>query len=79
MRLEFSATADAAYVYFAPGDHFRTEHLDDGRNIDYDANGRVLGIEFLGVSQGVELDGLPDAQTLERLLYEQLPQARVFA
>jgi uncharacterized protein YuzE len=79
MRLEFSAEEDAAYVYFAPGDHARTVHLDDSRNVDYDANGRVLGVEFLGVSKGIELDGLPEADALARLINQQLPQAKVFA
>jgi hypothetical protein len=38
-----------------------------------------LGIEFLGVSDGIELDGLPDADALERLIHDELPQAKVFA
>ena len=38
-----------------------------------------LGIEFLGVSEGIELDALPDADALERLIHDKLPQAKVFA
>jgi hypothetical protein len=35
--------------------------------IDYDASGRVLGYEFLNVSRGVDLSGLPHRQELAAL------------
>ncbi|MDA0269910.1 MAG: DUF2283 domain-containing protein [Chloroflexi bacterium] len=62
--IRFDPDADALYVYYrrvTPGDIARTEELGDGRQVDYDASGEVLGVEFLGVSQGVSLVDVPRA------------------
>lgn len=66
----FSERADAAYVYLREGEVARTQSLDDYRNLDIDTNGNVLGVEFLGVSAGVSLDGIADAATVRRLLHD---------
>lgn len=42
------------------GHSVRTEHLDDRRFVDYDAQGQIIGIELLDVSSGVLIDGLPE-------------------
>ncbi|MDP2327231.1 MAG: DUF2283 domain-containing protein [Dehalococcoidia bacterium] len=62
--IRFDPDADALYVYYqhiTPGDVARTEELGDGRQVDYSASGEVLGVEFLGVSHGVNLVGVPRA------------------
>jgi hypothetical protein len=59
-------------------------HSDDvsrggqyGRGIDYDAEGRILGYEFLNVSRGVDLSGLPHRGELA-VLFERVRGIRVF-
>ncbi len=42
--------------------------LDDYRNIDYTPDGESGGVELLYVSKGVNLDGLPMANVIARLL-----------
>jgi uncharacterized protein YuzE len=58
--------ADAVYVYFRePGTlSARTEEVDEDRYVDYDESGALIGIELLGVSHGVQLDGLPRAEEI---------------
>jgi uncharacterized protein YuzE len=65
---EYSASADAAYVYLSDAESARTQQLDDWRMVDYDAAGRVVGVEFLGVSAGIDLSDVPEHETVERLL-----------
>jgi hypothetical protein len=36
--------------------------------LDYDAAGRLISIELLNVSRGVELDGLPEADVVRQAL-----------
>jgi len=62
---------DAAYVYFrkVPWDHM--DILDDYRNVDYGPDGEPNGVELLYVSDGVNLDGLPRRDVIERLLAER--------
>lgn len=64
--------ADAIYVRLTNRRYARTEELDDRRNIDYDAEGCTIGVEFLSVSKGIDLTDVPQAaaiaDALKRLL-----------
>lgn len=71
MKLRIDRKAGAAYVRLAEGHVARTKELDHARNMDYDATGEVLGIEFLDVSHGVDLSDLPFRPELERLFEER--------
>lgn len=75
--LEYDPDADAAYITFrdAPWDHM--DILDDYRNIDYAPDGEPVGVELLYVSKGVNLDGLPRAREIARLLETQ--HIKIFA
>ena len=64
---KYSPTADAGYARVAEGRVDRTERLDQDRMVDYDAEGRILGYEFLNVSFGVDLSGLAHREALARL------------
>jgi uncharacterized protein YuzE len=72
MLLQYDREADAAYVEVAgpiqEGGVARTEdvsrHDQYERGIDYDAEGRIVGYEFLNVSRGVDLADLPHRDEL---------------
>jgi uncharacterized protein YuzE len=76
MLLRYDPEADAAYVYvdgpIPDGGVDHTEDVSHGgqyeRGIDYDAGGRILGYEFLNVSRGVDLEGLPHRDELAELV-----------
>jgi uncharacterized protein YuzE len=67
MRLELDREANAAYVRVSDGEVNRTERLDANRLVDRDDAGRIVGIEFLTVQEGVDLTDLPNQGELERL------------
>ncbi len=62
MRLTYDEEADAIYVYVREGEHVaRSEILEDGRVVDLDVAGRLIGIEILDASRsGVRLVDLAD-------------------
>lgn len=64
----YDPEADAAYVRLSNGKCDVTEELDDRRNIDYDADGSVHGIEFLYVSDGIDLTAIPRAAEIDAAL-----------
>ena len=59
MTTVHDSEADSLYVKLRDTEFAHGEELDDSRHILYDSAGEVLGLEFLYVSQGVDLDGIP--------------------
>jgi uncharacterized protein YuzE len=69
MRVKHDPEANAVYVSLAPGRSVYTQGIDANRFVDFDQYGTLLGIEFLDVSAGVRVGGLPvDVMVLARAL-----------
>jgi uncharacterized protein YuzE len=69
MRLTYDPEADAVYIYLREDVPFAFNYnLDDGRNISYGPDEKPIGVELLGVSQGVDLTDLPCRAAIARLL-----------
>ncbi len=69
LRVETDPTADAVYIQFLDEPVGYTKELDENRVIDYNLNsGSPIGIDLLAVSEGVKLGGLPEAETIEKIL-----------
>ena len=47
LKLTFDADANAAYLYFSSEKIIRTEEIRYDLNIDWDAQGCMVGMEFL--------------------------------
>ena len=78
VRVEYDAEADALYITLRrPQGKVETEFIDDARYVDYDEANNVVGVEILGVSHGIDLEGLPDAEriaeALSRIPHPALP------
>lgn len=70
-RMTYNKDADAAYIYLREGlPVAQTKNLDGVRLIDYAEDASPVGIELLDVREGVNLDGLPERDAIERLLAE---------
>jgi uncharacterized protein YuzE len=78
-HVTYDRTVDAAYVTLRRGRVARSDALDEGRVVDYDKSGQALGVEFLGVHDGVDLQDLPDAELLEKLLVRRFRKLRIYA
>jgi hypothetical protein len=71
IRLENDPQVDALAIDFPgaePGASARMVRLDRDRVLDYDAAGRLISIELLNVSRGVDLQGLPEADVVRQAL-----------
>jgi uncharacterized protein YuzE len=76
MRVTYDREADAIYVWLRDVPYAYGRNLDESRRVDYAADHHPIGIEFLDVSQGVDLRGLPDAKTIASELRQlQIPVA----
>jgi uncharacterized protein YuzE len=68
MKLKVDQQADALYLTLGEAPASRTEEVSPGIIVDYDDQGRVVGIEMLYLSKRA-----PQAE-IQRLLYESVPQ-----
>ena len=69
LLLEYDESVDAAYLQVSDLPWDRQERLDDARGVNYAADGSVVGIELLSPARrGVNLDGLPFANDVERVM-----------
>ena len=65
----YDAEADILYVRLLDDETAaRQTFLDDLRIIDHSAEGAVIGIEFIGASDGVVLEDVPFSQQVEELI-----------
>jgi uncharacterized protein YuzE len=55
MRIEFDRSVDAAYIYVQDGDTRvdETQEVRDGVVADFDAEGKLVGIEVLNASKNL--------------------------
>jgi uncharacterized protein YuzE len=68
MQLTYDQLADAVYVYFIRAPVARTGEIEDGIAVDYDEIGRPVGVEFLDVSEGIDLSRVPRSAEIAELL-----------
>ncbi len=67
--LEYDESVDAAYISFSDAEWHHRVRLDDGRGINYAADGTVIGVELLSPRRkGVLLDGLPYPEDIARVV-----------
>ena len=67
--LEYDEAGDAAYVTFSEDEWHHQQRLDDGRAINYSADGTVIGVELLSPKRkGVRLEGLPYPIEIARVM-----------
>ena len=71
MLIEYDPEADAIFASFRtiePGEGASTEVLDDCRLVHYDHAGEIYGVEFLEVSDGINLTDVPRADEIAAAL-----------
>jgi uncharacterized protein YuzE len=47
VKVEYDPVADAAYIWFSHEDIIETEEVSQGIMLDYDKDGRIVGLEVL--------------------------------
>ena len=71
MKIEYSKEADAIYVYFKEEYVSKSKEIEDGVVVDFDANGQLIGIEVLAVSQRFSLSDIVNVN-IENLPLEKV-------
>lgn len=64
---------DILYVRLRNGDVAKTQAYGDDRLVDFDAEGLVIGAEFVGVEGKLDLRGLPDSERIRDALTSMMP------
>ncbi len=59
-KIEYDKEADAIYILLSDAKYSYGANLDHERRIDFAEDGTPVGIELLCVSEGVNLDDLPE-------------------
>jgi len=69
LHIESDPVADAVYIQLMNEPIGYTVELDDNRLVDYTTNpGKPVGVDLLAVSEGVKLNGLPQVETIKKIL-----------
>ena len=50
MKIEYSKTADALYVYFKEAPVAKSREIEEGVVLDFDNNNHLIGVEILDAS-----------------------------
>src|SRR5687768_17942237 len=74
--IEYHLSHDSLYVNIngSGASLATTRPIDSRREVDYAQDGSVIAVHFLQVSRGLELDGVPERERIEKAL-RQLSQA----
>jgi uncharacterized protein YuzE len=67
MRFEYDKQADAAYIYFeypVEGEVKNTVGLNEDINLDFDRQGKLLGVEILHASRVLNKKALLQAESV---------------
>lgn len=68
MKFKPDSQADAIYIYLSEKPYAYGKDLDDERRIDYASDNTPIGVELLCVSDGVNLDSLPQINEIAKIL-----------
>jgi len=71
MDIKYDKQADAIYIRLSNAPYAYGKDLDNERRIDYDADGNPRGIELLCVSEGVNIDDLPNPEEIAQMLEDK--------
>ncbi|PZC49864.1 MAG: Uncharacterized protein YuzE [Chloroflexi bacterium] len=66
--LRYDDEADAIYISLRKGTHRGGREAGPHTIVYYGTDGEVLGVEFIVVSQGIDLTGVPEAERVADLL-----------
>lgn len=58
MKIEYDQEVDALYIRVQEKHVARTQEITEGVNVDFDDEGKVIGLEILDVSSGSDQDNV---------------------
>ena len=73
MRIEYDKNVDALYIRIQEKDVYRTKEIEDGINLDFDEEGKIIGIEIIGAVEKYDRKDIFNIAT-ENLILEETTQ-----
>jgi uncharacterized protein YuzE len=70
MKIEYDKQVDALYIRIQEKHVDRTQEISEGVNLDFDAEGRLIGLEVLGAAEHYSLADIFNLST-ENLILEK--------
>ena len=70
MKIEYDREVDALYVRLQEKYVAKTVELEDGLNVDFDAEGKLIGLEVLGAAERYSLADIFNISTENLFLTE---------
>jgi len=64
----YDTEVDAIYVRLSNKPYAYSKEIDEVRHVDYASDGTPIGVELLCVSEGVNVDDLPNSEEIARML-----------
>ncbi len=73
IEVRVNDVGDILYLRFQKAKIAACREFGDLRNLDYDSDGHLIGVELIGLPGGVSLLGLPEAERIREALREHGP------
>jgi len=68
LKIEYDKEVDALYIYLQEKEVYKTKEIEEGVNIDFDEEGKVIGLEIIGVTQRYKLEDIFNITTKSLIL-----------
>ena len=68
MKIEYDKEVDALYIRIQEKDVALTQEVSDGVNVDFDAEGKLIGLEVLGAAKNYSLADIFNLSTENLIL-----------
>lgn len=72
MKIEYDREVDALYIRLQDKNVIRTTEIGEGLNVDFDENGKLIGLEVLGASKRYTLSDIFNISTENLFLEDRL-------
>ncbi len=70
MKIEYDKEVDALYIRIQEKKVARTREIEEGINLDMDAEGRIIGLEIIGATERYSMEDIFNLST-ENLILEK--------
>lgn len=68
MKIEYDKEVDAIYIRIQEKTVARTREIEEGVNLDFDDQGRVIGLEIIGATDKYSLEDIFNVATENLIL-----------
>ena len=75
MKIEYDKEVDAVYIRIQEKEVAHTKEIEEGINLDFDNEGKIIGLEIIGATERYNLKDIFNV-SMENLILEEPIQSR---